>query len=300
MSATDVPSGADAAECLAVGIRAEELGALDRAIHQFLRASRTTDPAVAAEAQMRLADVYRSTGSWAAAIDCARQAQDLARSCGVETLVAHAMIAEGNVVMCSGDFAEATRIFERASTVTVDPRLRGLAMQNIGSILAQQGRLRAAQRAFAESLGCFQRAGYVRGEAIALNNCGRAALDANDITLATDLLNQARGAAREIENAELTALVKLNQAEAALRSGNADRALELVAQSLGFFAGCGNKWREVECLRLIGEINERHGDVREAAECYARALAMATELNAAIEIRSLHERLARVAAKPRS
>jgi tetratricopeptide (TPR) repeat protein len=204
------------------------------------------------------------------------------------------MIAEANVLMCTGNFAAATEIFERASTVTVDPRLRGLAMQNIGSILAQQGRLRAAQRAFAESLGYFQRAGYARGEAIALNNCGRVALDANDIALATDLLKQARAAAREIENAELTAIVKLNQAEAALRSGDADKSLELVAQSLGFFAGCGNKWREVECLRLIGEINEQQGDFREAAECYGRALAMATELNATIEMRSLQERLAHV------
>jgi tetratricopeptide (TPR) repeat protein len=295
----DVPSGSDAAESLAVGIRAEELGALERAADQFLTASRSNDPAVAAEAHARLADVYRSRGDWTAAVESARRAQDLARSAGQDALVAHAMIAEANVLLCGGNFAEATALFERALTTTSDPRLRGLATQNLGSILAQQGRLRAAQRAFAESLGYFQRAGYARGVAIALNNCGRVALDASDIPLATDLLKQARAAARELENAELTALVKLNQGEAALRSGDADKALELVAQSLGFFASCGNKWREIECLRLIGEINEQHGDYREAQGCYERALAMASELNASIEIRSLNERLAQVAWKQR-
>jgi tetratricopeptide (TPR) repeat protein len=297
-SATDVPCASSDRELLALGIRAEELGALERAADYFLRAARSNDSAIAAEASARLADVYRSSGEWPAATDAAHRAQELARSAGLDNIVAHATIAEANVLMCAGTFDEANALFERAMELTVDPRLRGMAMQNIGSILAQQGRLRAAQRAFAESLGYFQHAGYRRGEAIALNNCGRAALDAGDVTLATDLLKQARAAARELEMAELTALVKLNQSEAALRARDTDRALELVAQSLGFFAGCGNTWREIECLRLIGEINERQGDLSEARQCFQRALEMAKALAAKMVIRTIEERLVRVGGRP--
>src|SRR5579885_1811375 len=144
-SATDVPCAFDARESLVAGIRAEELGALERATDCFTRASRAADRAIAAEAYARLADVYRSTSNWPAASQAARRAQEIAREGGLDGLVAHAMIAEANVLMCTGDFSDANELFARAMGLTVDPRLRGIAMQNVGSILAQQGRLRAAQ-----------------------------------------------------------------------------------------------------------------------------------------------------------
>ena len=98
--------------------------------------------------------------------------------------VVEAIVAEGNVLMCRGDFPAATLVFESLLATELDSRLHGVVLQNLGSILAQKGQLGAAERAFAESYGYFRQSGYRRGEAIALNNIGRVALDRRDVDLA--------------------------------------------------------------------------------------------------------------------
>lgn len=296
-SATDVPSTERAAELLSEGKYAEQLGILERAVAAFDTASRSSDAAIAAEAFTRLADVYRSKGQWDEAVQVARRGQVIARGAGHALLLAHATIAEANVLMCRGEFSDAKRLFDDVLALTTDPLMRGLALQNAGSIFAQQGQLGAAERAFAESYGHFQRAGYRRGEAIALNNYGRVALDRDNLQLAEGLLTQALSIAREVEHAELIALATLNLAEAKTRQGSTDRAEDLASEALGFFSACGNRWREVECLRLIGTINERRGAVDDAARCYDRALALATAVGATVEIRTLNDCLCRLGAK---
>ena len=293
-SATHVPTAAEALELIEDGIRAEEIGALDRALESFTEAAQASDPAVAAQALARLADVRRSRAEWDAALEAAREAQRLAHGTGNEILVAHALIAEGNVFMCRGDFAEGIALFQRVLDSSADPRMRGLALQNIGSSLAQQGHLGAAERAFSESYGSFQRADYPRGEATALNNLGRAALDRGDVAAAEPVLEQAVATAREVGHGELIALATLNLAETKARHGDLARAHELASVALGFFAAAGNRWREIECLRLIGSIDQQGGHVDAAAACYERGLQLAREIDAAVETRALSERLERL------
>jgi tetratricopeptide (TPR) repeat protein len=292
--ATGVPERARAADLLNEGQHAEQLGALERAISAFTAASLCDEPEIAAEAFTRLADAHRSRAEWEEATTAAQRGQQAARAAGAELLLAHAMIAEGNVLICKGAFNEAKELFDRVLVLTSDAQMRGLALQNIGSILAQQGQLGAAERVFAESYGCFQRAGYRRGEAIALNNYGRAALDRDNLSLAEDLLTQALGTAREVEHAELIALATLNLAEAKARRGQYHDAEDLASQALGFFASCGNRWREIECLRLIGAINEQSGDRVNAGRCYARGLQIAQAVGASAEERALHDCLCRL------
>ena len=166
-------------------------------------------------------------------------------------------------------------------------------MQNIGSILAQQGKLGAAERAFTESFGWFRHAGYRLGEAMALNNHGRLALDRGNAELAQQLLEQAMAAARAEEYADLIALATLNYAEALDARGQHARAEEQASTALGYFATSGNRWREIECLRLIGAINERQGDCADAIRCYQRALGLAEELGAGQDISIMRECLTR-------
>ncbi len=293
-SATDVPSAARAAELLADGERAEQLGALDRAIESFRQAARAPDPNIRAEALTRLADVHRSLAEWDEALRAARQAQETARAADRELLLVHAIVAEGNVFMVRGDFREAKELFDQVLSLSADARMRGLALQNIGTVLAQQGQLGAAERAFSESYGYFQQAGYRRGEATALNNCGRAALDRGDALLAESLLTQALDTAREVEHGELIALATLNLAEAKARRGGLSVAHQLASEALGFFISSGNRWREIESLRLIGWIDEQSGDIAGAAACYERGLRLAGEVGAAPELRSLSESVERI------
>jgi tetratricopeptide (TPR) repeat protein len=285
--AIDVPSAESARELIADGERAERLGVLDRAVASFTAAARTEDDEIAAEALTRLGDALRSCAEWEKALDAARAAQQIARGPGRELLLGHAIIAEGNVYMSRGDFCEAKTLFERVPEITADFRIRALALQNIGAILAQQGQLGAAERAFLESYGYFQRAGYRRGEATALNNYGRVALDRGDVALAETVLEQAVAAAREVQHGELTALARLNLAEAKCRRGELAPAHELASSSLGFFTSSGNHLRAVECLRLIGVVDEESGDYDGAAACFERALELAQSVGAALETRTL-------------
>jgi tetratricopeptide (TPR) repeat protein len=194
----------------------------------------------------------------------------------------------------------ALRLFEQVLAMNEDPRVRGIALQNIGSILAQQGNLGAAERSFAESFGCFRRAGYLLGEATALHNQGRVALDRGNAVLAEQVLEQAIVAARAIGYTELIALATLNVAEALVVRGNLARAEEIASTALGYFATSGNRWREIECLRIIGEINEQLGSVADAVRCYQRALGVAGELGAQQDVRVLRDCLRRLDAHGRA
>ncbi len=290
------PHGADS---LSDGIRAETHGDLDRALGHFEAAAQSGDPATGAEALTRLADVRRSRGEWDEALTAARRGRDIARNASLAGLMVHAMIAEANVLMCRGDFADARTIFDQVLGLSDDARMRGIALQNLGSIMAQQGELGAAERYFAESYGQFQRAGYRRGEATALVNYGRVTLDRGNPQLAQDLLCQAIEACRECEHAELTALATLNLAEARAQLGDLNQAEDLGSEALGMFAGYGNRWRQVECLRLIGAIHEQRGDAENAMRCFERGLHLAQEMGATVEIRALNDCLCRVSAKRR-
>jgi tetratricopeptide (TPR) repeat protein len=289
--AIDMPYEADLLE---EGRRFEAHGLLDRALESFTRAAESSaGPALVSEALTHQSRVYRYRSEWRLAIEAARRAQELASAAGLNRLLAEAVIAEANVLICRGDFQPALELFRQVLATVEDPRVRGVALQNIGSIHAQQGSLGAAERAFAESFGYFRRAGYRLGEATALNNQGRVALDRGNVALAEQVLDQAIVVARACGYAELVALATLNYAEALQARGDLARAEETASTALGYFAASGNRWREIECLRIIGAINEQHGDIADARRCYERALCLANELGAQHDVGILQDCLCR-------
>jgi tetratricopeptide (TPR) repeat protein len=290
----------DPREHIADGVRAERAGSLDRALESFQAASRAAgaDAAARSEALTRTADVYREQCNWEAGLAAAREAQSLARQAGLERQLADARIAEGNVLMIRGDFVAAMPIFEEVARSHAEPQLRGIALQNIGSMLAQRGQFGAAERAFQESLGNFQKAGYHRGEVIAWNNLGRLAVDRGDHARARPMLERAVVEAAAIEDAELGALASQNLATALAGTGEPDRAQDLAMSALGHFSGCRNHYREIECLRLIGDINARSGDAVSARRCYERALNLAETIESEVEARVTRQRLADLPSGP--
>jgi tetratricopeptide (TPR) repeat protein len=290
--AIDMP---DVARLLEEGRRYEGHGVLDRALDAYARAAESSaEPAVVAEALTHQSRIHRCRSEWEPAIAAARRAQQLASTPGLAKLHAEAVIAEANVLICRGDYQPALALFEQVLGAADDPRVRGIALQNMGSILAQQGKLGAAERAFGESFGCFRRAGYRLGEATALNNQGRVALDRGNAALAEEAFKQAIIVARAIDYVELVALATLNYAEALLTRGDLARAEDNASTALGYFAASGNRWREIECLRIVGAINERQGCTADAARCYERALSLAKEIDAHQDARILRDCLCRL------
>jgi tetratricopeptide (TPR) repeat protein len=274
------------------GIRFERGGLLDRALDVYRSVAETSaDHDSVAAALTHQADVYRTLCDWDASLGAARRAQAVARDSGLKNRLADAMIAEVNVLMSRGDFGSAAMILNEVATST-DPRIRGIALQNLGTILAQTDQLHAAERAFTESLANFREAGYARGEAIALNNFGRLALDQGDTRRAEPLLEEALQLGRQVEDLELAAMASLNLASALCVNKQFGRAQDLAMAALGYFAMSKNTWREIECLRLIGDINEKCEDCGNAMRCYDLALRLATEIGAEVDEKLVRERLA--------
>jgi len=281
-------------ELIDEGTAAERMGLLERAESCYRLAADSEDHNVQAVALTKLADVHRARAEWDAALEYARRAQDISRQNANRSLLEEALVAEGNVLMCRGDFAAATTAFEALLASVRDPRLRGVVLQNLGSRLAQKGQLGAAERSYAESYGFFRQAGYRRGEAIALNNYGRVALDRKNAELAGQLLEEALAIAKEVGDGDLVALATLNLAEALAQRGQGKRARDLASAAFGHFNSCRNRWRQVECLRLLCALHESESFLEDAERCYERGLALATEIDAQGEIAAVREGLARV------
>lgn len=282
-------------ELIDEGRRCESHGVLDRALESYsAAATSSTDPALIVEALTHQSRIHRLRCEWECAIETARRAQATAEERKLSTLLSDALNAEAAVFLCQGEFAEALRLFNRILDTTDEPRQRGIALQNIGTVMAQQGQLGTAERAFTESFGWFRHAGYRLGEAMALNNHARVALDRGNAQLAEQLLEEAIVVARDEEYADLIALATVNLAEALDARGLHDKAEEKASTALGYFATSGNRWREIECLRLVGRINERLGDCPNAERCYRRALGIAEEIGAQQEITIVRECLARL------
>jgi tetratricopeptide (TPR) repeat protein len=273
------------------GLRLEKAGMLDRALAHYEAATEGTDPLTVATAWRRRASVLRTRCEWGDALAAARESAAVARRHGLDDAHAEALNAEAAVFQSQGDFPAAVPLLERALDMTGEPRIRGVALQNLGGIAAEQGDLETAEHRFLESYRCFRDADYSWGQAFALNNYGRAAMDRGNLEIAERVLTQAVELARSVEDLDLSALATMNLAETMLAADDYDRAEEAASAALGYFDMVGNRWRRVECLRLLGDINRQHGDLEIAERCYTQGLALARELGVQLEIIRLEERL---------
>ena len=282
----------EASELIADGVRAERAGAMERALEAFQAAAeRAQDSSTRAEALTHMADVLRARCQWEPAIETARTARRLAADAGLGEREAEAAIAEANVYLSRGDFDRAVPQFAAVAAEATDPRIRGIALQNLGAVYAQSGDRASAERAFTQSLGNFEAAGYTRGEGIALNNLGRLALDNGDCRNARLILERALLLAREVEDSDLAALASVNLSWALCEDGDLDHSQDLAMAALGYYSDCANRWREIECFRLIGTINEKAEDYVNARRCYQLALSLAQAIGSEHEISETRARL---------
>src|SRR5688572_22555999 len=216
-------------ELIDLGLRHEKNGELDTALEHYRRVeAESTDPLTISEAIRRQSVVLRRRSDWDASIELARKAGRIASDAQLVDQFAQTVNTEAATLLMRGDLAGASELFRKVVQGTsADPRVRAIALQNLGTIAAQSGEWTESRECFRESVTCFQRAGDAWGEAIALNNYGRAALDHGNMMMAEELLEQAVGAARRVEDFDSAALATLNRAEAVAGMGRLPQAVEL-------------------------------------------------------------------------
>jgi hypothetical protein len=250
------------------------------------------EPALASEALRRAAVMHHLLSDWGEALSTAERAAAVAEEAGLRDAYAAALNAAGIVHQARGDFEAARRTFEQVLGLAPSDRVRGVALQNLGAIAAQGGSWEVARRRFEQSRRCFQRAGYALGEAFAVNNYGRAALDHGNHRLAVELLSEATAFAARHGDRSLHALASLNYAEAIFRLGDRAESARLAETALEVFTATGNTWRRVEALRLLGDLAQGDGDGPRAAQRWREGLELAEQIGAVREAESLKERLA--------
>lgn len=284
----------DPQRALDLGVECERRGDLSAAAVHYLSAAEMAgdEAALASEALRRASVVYYLQSDWDQAVALAERAAAAGEAAGLRDAYGAAMNAAGNVHHARGDLEAARRTFEQVLALAEGDRVRGIALQNLGAIAAQSGSWDQARRRFEQSRRCFQRAQYALGEAFAVNNYGRAALDHGNVRLAAELLAEATAFAARHGDTSLHALASLNHAEAIFRLGDRAEAERLVAGALEVFASTGNTWRRVEALRLLGDLAQAADDESLARSRWSEGLELAEQIGSAVEATSLRERLA--------
>jgi tetratricopeptide (TPR) repeat protein len=277
------------------GLRFEQHGVLDTALMYYERAVRTSnDAALISEAFRRQSSIHRTRCEWELAIASAERAISAAREARLEDLHSEALSALASVHRSRGDLDNAEMILQSALRLAHDERVRGIILQNLGGVAAEKHDLDTAQHKFVESYGCFRRSGYRRGEAFALNNYGRVLLEGGNSAQAGLVLAQAIAIARDVEDEELVALATLNVAEMLYLCGDLTSAEGHVSEALGYFNHTQNTWRQIECLRLLGDITAKAQELATAVHCYVRGMQLALRIGARHELTVLAECLMRV------
>jgi len=276
------------------GLRLQKAGLLEEALQLYDSASRSGDGTIRAMALCRRADLYRMWSRWDQAADSAREGAAVARKAGEYTLYAEAINAEANVYHQRGEFDAATPLYERVLELPVDDRVRGLALQNLGSIAAQREDLDGAERLFLDSYWHFRRAGYDWGVAFVLNNQAAAALDRGRFASAATIARQAMEAARHVDDFELLGVATLNYAEALAAQDDLAHAESLAAGALGFFVLAKSDLHRAQCLRVLGDIYARRGETSRARACYLQGLDVAVQLGSRVDTDKLRGALAQL------
>jgi tetratricopeptide (TPR) repeat protein len=277
-----------------LGLRLEKNGELDAALEHYRRAEmESTDPLSISEAIRRQSVVFRRRSDWDVSIELARKAGKVAIDAQLIDQFAQTLNTEAATLLMRGDLPRASALFEKVAQGTSDdPRVRAIALQNLGTIAAQTGEWDRSRVCFRESVQCFQRAEDAWGEAVALNNYGRAALDHGNMMMAEELLEQAVAAARRVEDYDSASLAMLNQAEALAGMRQLPRATALATAALEFFVSTKNSFRHSEALRILGDIDLKRGDAASARQRYTEALVLASAADAPLEMEVVRSRLA--------
>jgi predicted negative regulator of RcsB-dependent stress response len=83
----------------------------------------------------------------------------------------------------------------------------------------------------------------------------------------------------------------MNLAEATLALGDPQQAQQQAEEALMFFSAAANAPRQVECLRILGDIFNAQGTRDASNSCWEHALHLATERDVVSEVQKLRERL---------
>ena len=287
------PSFTLSATLLADGIRYERGGVVQRARECFEAVTRSGDehPEAAAEAWWRLANLHRLHSSWEDALAAARKAVEIAHAHGFANTEADALNIEGAVWSLRGEFDKAHELYTRVLALASTQGTRAKALQNIGTVAAEQGDLDEGERLFSESREAYRAAGDARGEANSLLNIGSLQLDRGFPELANTTLEDAVAAARHTGDLEMHAVAMLKHGIALSELGRSSEAEERITTAYGQFTIADIPVQRVRCLMQLATLAAKRGEAGAARVCLVHARDVASSAGLPRELKTIDEQL---------
>ena len=279
------------------GIRYDRSGVSARARACFVEITERADenPAAAAEAWWRLANVQRLQSQWDDALASTREAVAIARARGLPDVEADALNIEAAVWATRGDGVRARRLFERMLELATSPITRAKALQNLGMLAAEDRRFEEGERLFNESRESYRLAADARGEALSMLNIGRLQVERGDAALAKETLEAAVVQSRQAVDLELHAAALLNLGFALGELGQLAEAEERITTAYGQFTIADMPMQRVHCLLQLARFAARRGEPAAARVCLEHARKVAERAELPRELREIDEQLALIA-----
>lgn len=294
MSRTPIrPSQAIAADLLADGIRYERGGVVARARECFESVTRNVEeaPAEAAEAWWRLANLHRLHSSWEDALAATRTSVEIAQAHGLANTEADALNIEGAVWSIRGEYDTARELYTRMLALASTQATRAKALQNLGTVAAEERDFDEGERLFAASREAYRAAGDARGEANSLLNIGRLQLDRGFADLASHTLEDAVAAARQTGDLEMHAAAMLNHGMALSELGRSGDAEERITTAYGQFTIADIPVQRVRCLMQLATLAAGRGEAAASRVCLLHARDVASSAGLPRELRLIDAQL---------
>jgi len=247
------------------------------------------NPAAAAEAWWRLANLQRLQSQWDDALQSAHTSATLAREHALHDVEADALNIEALVWSTRGDEARAQVLFERMLDIATAPGTRAKALQNLGGLVAERREFEAAEKFFSASRAEYRVANDARGEACSLLNIGRLQMERGDPALARETLEMAVRDSRVAGDLEMHAAALLNLGMALGELGLIAEAEERITTAYGQFTIADIAQQRVRCLIQLATFAIRRGEAPAAQVCLDHARKVATRSELPRELRLIEE-----------
>jgi tetratricopeptide (TPR) repeat protein len=278
---------------LADGVRYERAGVVARALEIFQEVTTTEqdDPASAAEAWWRLANLHRLHAAWDAALHAAQRSAEIAEAHALLDTHANALNIEGATRMMRAEYDVARSLYQRVVALATTAATRAKGLQNLGGLEAELGNLDAGEEYFIQSRAQYRLAGDARGEANTLVNLGRlqSVRGQNDDARVT--LEAAAGAARMIGDLEMHAAALLNLGIALGALGRIEEAEERITTAYGQFTIADIAAQRVRCLMQLATLAVRRSELGAARVCLDHARTVAVDAGLPRETQLIDEQL---------
>ncbi len=270
-------------------------GAWEKALSAYQRAVELCDAKEfqrpKAEALRWIGNIYLDQNRWQDTHQAYQESLKLCRMEGDIVGEADAQNTLGILYFEQGNLNEASSYFEKAMELAEkanDLDLIATIYNNRGNLATVQGQWEKALACYEESLPCFEKIGNTGALANTYNNMGMTHADNGNWSKAGHYYDRSSQLAREIGDAHLQAMVKLNRVELYLAIEDLPLAEALCHQALQTYIGLKDHLGEADALKMLGVIHTRREEWPQAKSCFAKSIQLSRQYHSPLSQAEAH------------